>query len=66
MHAHKKVEGDKLGPHCLLGYVQLDLSKYVGQKRVQVDFELSKSKVPKSFVQFQVTIVPSNEMDDLE
>ena len=40
VHAHKKVDGDKLGPHCLIGYVQCDLSSYVGKKQVQVDFEL--------------------------
>jgi hypothetical protein len=34
VHAHVVLPGkDKLGPHALLGYAQIDLAEYVGKKK---------------------------------
>ena len=50
----------------MLGYVSFDMSNYIGKKDTMLDFELLKTKVPKAFVQFNITIVKETQMEDLE
>ena len=60
------MDSNQVGAHALIGYFQLDLSKYIGKKNVEGNFELVKSKIPKAFVQFMVTVVKKEEVDDIQ
>ena len=65
VHAKKLLPGGN-GGHVMLGYASFDMSNYIGKKDTMLDFELLKTKVPKAFVQFNITIVKETQMEDLE
>jgi len=50
----------------MLGYCQFDLSQYVGKNKEVVEMELTKPKIAKSYVQFKLTILHPNQLEDLD
>lgn len=60
VHAERKSKF-KIGSHVVLGVVEFDLVKFLGQKQMQVDMELTKTKVAKSYLQFKISVVGPQE-----